>query len=183
MRLIIARARTVLSPELLSVVQPFIIFSTPVPTSNATPVTSSTPKMNRVRSVVSVSVMTTFTRSLDFLDSQSTFHLIFSYNPTMFRLSRRGNNCYTTEDTEHLSTKLLVFCYFCQLYIFCEVAHLQYVGMAFYDSNKMLADIFLALFSFMMISQLRRRTVSLTPDDLFSRFVRFLSLFSPNTLI
>ena len=60
MCLIIARARNALSPELLSVVQPFITFSTPISTSNATPVTSSTPKMNRVRSVVSVSVMTTF---------------------------------------------------------------------------------------------------------------------------
>ena len=100
----------------------------------------------------------------------------------MFRLSRRGNSCYTTEDTEHLSTKLLVFCYFCQLYIFCDVVHLQYVGMAFYDSHKMLADIFLALFSFKIVSQLRRRTISLTLDDLFSCFVRFLPLFSPNTL-
>jgi len=80
------RDRYALSPDLPSVVQPSTLFSTPVPASNATPIASSTPKMDRVHSVASISAMTAFMGSLNFLDSQSTFYLIFGSNPTMLRL-------------------------------------------------------------------------------------------------
>ena len=109
MRLLIDRARTAILPDLPLAVQP-AIFSTPVPTSNATRITSSTPKIDCVRSIASVRAKTTFTGSLDFLDSQLTFYINFCSNPTMLRLSQLGNNRCTTEDTEYFSDKLRAFC-------------------------------------------------------------------------
>ena len=85
-RLINTKNRNTLFPDLPLVVQPSNLFSTPVPASDTTSFTSSTPKMDCVFSVVSINVMIMFTRSLDFLDSQSSFHLNVGYNPTMFRL-------------------------------------------------------------------------------------------------
>ena len=46
----------------------------------------------------------------------------------------------------------------------------------------MLANISLALSSLKKVSQLRRRIISLTSDDLFSRFVEFIPLLSPSVL-
>ena len=63
--------------------------------------------MERVRSFTFVSATTMFTGSQDFLDSQSIFHLIYDYTPTILHLSQQRNNLYATEDTEYLSAKLL----------------------------------------------------------------------------
>ena len=46
----------------------------------------------------------------------------------------------------------------------------------------MLANISLALSSLKKVSQLRRRIILLTSDDLFSRFVEFIPLLSPSAL-
>lgn len=109
MRYLIAKDRHALSPNLPSVVQPSNIFYTPAPASDTNPVTSSTPKIDRIRSVASFSAMKTYTRSLDLLESQSNFHLIFGYTPTIIRLSQQRNNRCATEDTEYFSVKLLTF--------------------------------------------------------------------------
>ena len=120
MRLFINQARSAfsprpaLSPKLPSTVQPSILFPKPVPASNATPFTSSTPKMDRVRSIVSVRAMITVTGSLDFLDSQS------SSKSTKLRLSQRENYRFATENTEYLSDKLRAFCQLCHLHIFYD---------------------------------------------------------------
>jgi len=138
--------------------------------------------MDRVRSVNSVASVTTFAGPLDFLDSQSSFDLIFGLHPTMLRISKRGHNCCATEDTDYLAAKLRTFIQSCQLHIFCDAVQLQYVGTKSFDSNKMLADISLALSSLKMVSNHQGRTISLTPDDLFSHFAEFLPLLSPNAM-
>ena len=120
-RLLIDRARTVFSPDHPLAVQPSILLFTLISDSNATRITFSTPKMDCVRSVASDCAMVTFTGSLDFLDSQSTFHLIFGSNLAMICLSQRGNHRCATEDTEYLSNKLRAFFQYFQLHIFCDV--------------------------------------------------------------
>ena len=108
--------------------------------------------MDRVRSINSVASMTTFMGPLDFLDSQSSFDLIFGLCPTMLRIYKRGKKSCATEDTDYLAAKLRTFIQSCQLHIFCDVVQLQYVGTKSYDSHKMLADISLDLSSLKMVS-------------------------------
>ena len=69
----------------------------------------------------------------------------------------------------YLATKLHKFCNFYQLHIFCDSVQLQYVGTDTYGSQKMLAEISLALTSLKMISNHTGKVVVLTPDDLYSR--------------
>ena len=138
--------------------------------------------MNRVRSVNSVVSVTTFMGPLDFLDSQSSFDLIFDLHPTMLRISKRGKTSCATEDTEYLAARLRTFIQSCRLHIFCDVVQLQYVGIKSNDSNKSLADISFALSSLKMGSHHKGRNISLTPDDLFSLFAEFFPLLSPNAM-
>ena len=79
MRLLIDRARTAFSPDLPSAVQPSILFSMPLSASNVTPITSSTPKMDRVCSVASVCAIATFTRSLDLFRLPADLSSYFSF--------------------------------------------------------------------------------------------------------
>ena len=65
---------------------------------------------------------------------------------------------------------------------FCDAIQLQYTDTKSYDSHKVLADIFLVFSSLKIVSHLKRRKASLTRDDLFSRFVEFIPLFSPNAM-
>ena len=117
---------------------------------------------------------------LDVLESQSSFFLIFGLHPTMLRISKRGKKSCATEDTDYLVAGLRTSIQSCQLHIFCDTVQLQYIGIKSYDSDKILADIFLALSSLMMISHHTEGSISLTPDDLFSRFAEFIPLLSPN---
>ena len=92
----------------------------------------------------------------------------------MLCLSQQRNNRCTTEDTYYLSAKLLDFLPPMSVaHLFWNAVQLQYIGAKSYEFHKILADISLALSSLKIISQLRKRAVSLTPDDLFSRFVEF----------
>ena len=124
----------------------------------------------------------TYTGSLNFLDSQDSFDLIFGSHPTIFRLTSGKNQQCASKDTVYLATKLNEFCNFCQLHIFCDSVQLQYVGTETYDSQKMLADISLALSSLKMISTHKGKIVVLTPDDLYSRYIEFLPLLAPNAM-
>ena len=69
-------------------------FSIPALAGVAIPVSSLTPKMNRVRSVVCTTTVATFTVALDFFYSQSYFDIIFDLNPTILRLSQKGKIGY-----------------------------------------------------------------------------------------
>ena len=115
-------------------VAPSNLFPTFNPISASAVTSSSTPKMDRIRSVVSSRESMTYTGPLDFLDSQSQFDLIFGPTPTMLCLAPGKNKQCASEDTEYLATKLLEFCNFCQLNIFCDSVQLQYVGTDLYDS-------------------------------------------------
>ena len=109
MRLLIAKDRNALSPDLSSAIQPYNFFSTSAPASDTTLATSLTPKMGRVRSVDSISAMTTFMGSLMFLDPQLRFPHTLGYIPAMLRLSKERNNHYAIEDSKYFSVKLLGF--------------------------------------------------------------------------
>ena len=77
---------------------------------------------------------------------------------------------------KYLAERVLTFSDLYQIYIFRDSVQLQDVGKA---SQKILADISLALFSLTIISNHRGRTIYLTPDDLFFRYTNF-PLLSPN---
>jgi len=160
------------------------LFTIIVAPSNLFPtfiLSSSTPKMDRIRSVVTSRGSMTYTGPLNLLDSQDSFDLIFGSNPTMLRLTS-GKNRQCASDTVYLATELHEFCNFCQLHIFCDSVQLQYVGTETYDSQKMLADICLALSSLKMISTHKGKLVFLTLDDLYSRYIEFLPLLASNTM-
>ena len=125
----------------------------------------------------------TYTSPLHVLDTQSSFDLVFGSNPTMLHLFSKKHKQCTTEDTEYLTSKLLNFCNSCQLHIFCDLVQFQYVGTASYDSQTILAYISITLNSITMVLTHRGRYDSLTPDDLYSCFIGFISLLSPNTMI
>ena len=138
--------------------------------------------MDRVRSVVSSRESMTYTGPFDSLNSQASFDLIAGPNPTMPRLVPGKNKQSASEDTEYLATKLLEFCNFYQLHIFCDSVQLQYIGTDSYDSQKMLTDISLVLTSLKIISNHKGKVIVLTPDDLYSRYIEFLPLLVPNTM-
>ena len=74
--------------------------------------------------------------------------------------------CLSTLSVEYLSQRRQV--------IICITAS--------YDSHEILTDIPLVLSSLEIVSQLQRSTFSLTPNDLFSHFFKYLPLLSPNAL-
>ena len=64
--------------------------------------------------------------------------------------------------------------------MFCDYIQLQYIGMDTYDSQKILADISLAFSKLKMAYTVREKQVACTLDTLFSTFIIFFSLLSPN---
>ena len=138
--------------------------------------------MDRVRSVVSSRESMTYTGPFDSLNSQASFDLIAGPNPTMPRLVPGKNKQSASEDTEYLATKLLEFCNFYQLHIFCDSVQLQYIGTDSYDSQTMLADISLTLTSLKTVSNYKGKVIVLMPDDLYSRYIEFLSLLAPDAI-
>ena len=158
------------------------LFLTPPPISTASLANSATPKMDRVRSVALSGGVMKYTGPLDFLDSQSSFDAFFGTNPSMLRLTSCNKGVCASEDTEYLRLKVIAFSNLVWLHIFCDSVQLKYVGTEDYDSQKMLADISLALLKLKMTYMLRNKIIPLTPDDLFSRFTEYLPLLSPNAM-
>jgi len=83
---------------------------------------------------------------------------------------------------KNLAEKVLTFSDLCQLNNFCDPVQLHYIGTSTHDSQKILADISLALSSLKIISYHGGRNIPFTPDDLFSRYTKFLPLLSPNII-
>ena len=105
----------------------------------------------------------TYTSSLDFIDSQDIFDVAFGYDPCMLTpLPRKKGQC-ATENTDYLIQKRDEFCNLCRLHIFCNSVQLKYVGTDVYDSQKMLADVSLALSKLKMVYSVRGKRISLTP--------------------
>ena len=138
--------------------------------------------MNRVRKLTESGDIMTYTGSLLFLDSQDVFDDIFGSDLTMLNLIPHKRGQCANTNTDYLLSKVNTFYNLCRLNIFCDSIQLKYVGTDVYDSQKMLADIYLALSALKMVYTVRCKKISLTPDDLFSRFTSFLPLFLPNTM-
>ena len=105
------------------------------PFSTITLANPTTPKMDRVRSVSLSCGVTTYTGSLGFLDSRSSFDTVFGDDPTMLRLTSRNKGVCASEDTEYLRLKVIGFSNLVRLHIFCDSVQLKYVGTEDYDSQ------------------------------------------------
>ena len=173
---------TTSSSPLIQPISPSNIFSTPQSLPTLAISHSLTPKMDRVRSVATSTEVMTYTGSLDFLDSQDIFDVVFGNDPSMLTLIPRKKGQCATKNTDYLIQERNEFCNLCRLHIFCDSVQLKYVGTDIYDSQKMLADISLAVSKLRMFYSVRGRRISLTPDDLFSHFTAFLPLLSPNAM-
>ena len=122
LRVLLLEARSAISSPIVSTLIIGVVlsnlFSTFNPISASAGTFSSTPKIDRLRSVVSSRGSMTYTEPFDFLDSQAIFDMIFGPNLTMLRLAPDKNKQCASEDTEYIATNLLEFFNFCQLHIF-----------------------------------------------------------------
>ena len=126
--------------------------------------------MGRVRSIALSGDVMTFTDSLDFLDSQDIFDIIFGDDPTMLTLTLRKKGKCATDNTNYLIKKLDEFCNFCPLHIFCDSVQLKYVGTDVYDIQKNTCGYFSCTFETDNGFFPFAIKGFLHPDDLFSRF-------------
>ena len=140
-----------------------LTFSTP-DSSTTTVTTTSTPKMDMVRSPSSVD--STYNGPLDFLDNQSSFENILGIVPEMLLITARSFRAIEESDT--LRSKLDTIFNLSQLYIFCNIVQLQYVGTDTYDSNQMMSDISKALSILKLEFQLRGKFLILPPTIFFA---------------
>ena len=111
--------------------------------------------MDRVRSIATSNEVMTYTGSLDFLGSQDIFDIVFGDDPCMLTLIPRKKGQCATENTDYLIQKRNEFCNLCRLHIFCDSVQLKYIGTDVYDSQKMLADISLALSKLRIVYSVR----------------------------
>ena len=100
----------------------------------------------------------------------------------MLRLTSRNKGVCASENDDYLRLKVIGFSNLVRLHIFCDSVPLKYVGTEDYDWQKILVDISLALSKLKMTYISRNKIISLTPDDLFSRFTEYLPLLSPNAM-
>ena len=159
-------------------IAPSNIFSAPQFLFPTALTSSSIPKMDQVRSIVPSGGVITFTGSSDFLDSQSSINTIFGDNSTILSLTPSKKKQCVTENMEYLHSKVDEFCNLCHLRIFCDSVHLNMLARM----SMTLAGISLALSKLQMVSTVRGKKMSLTPDDLFDNFTVFIPLLSHNTM-
>ena len=157
LKLVISARDTIISapsPHILPIV-PSNLFSIPQSLSPKSGSITLTPKMNQVRSIALLGDVMTFTDSLVLLDSQYIFDIVYGDDPTMLTLISRKKVQCATENMDYLITKLNESCNLCRLHIFCDSVQLEYVGTDVYDSQKMLANISLALSKLKMVYSVR----------------------------
>ena len=91
LRVLLLAARAAHSSPLVTpftaIVAPSNLFLTFTPTNISAVPSSSTVKMDRIRSVVTSRGSMTYTGPMNFLDSQDSFNLIFGSHPTILRLT------------------------------------------------------------------------------------------------
>ena len=98
----------------------------------------------------------------------------------MLRVSKRAAGACAIEDTEYMASKMTNHCDLCQLHLFFDIVKLQYVGTETYDTHRMLNDIYLALSDLNLVSKVNGKSISLTLDTLYQRFIEFSPLLPPN---
>ena len=113
---------------------PCYLFSTPKSLFQTALTSSSTQKKDRDRSITLSGDVMIFTGSLDFLDSQDSFNIIFGDDSTILSLTLHKKKQSATEDTDYLHSKVNEFCNLCHFHIFCDFIQLKYVGTDFYNS-------------------------------------------------
>ena len=86
-------------------IAPSNLFSTPQSLSTSAISHSLNPKMDRVRSITTSTEVMTNTGSLDFLDSQDIFDIVFGDDPCMLTLIPRKKGQCATENTDYLIQK------------------------------------------------------------------------------
>ena len=173
-----ARDTITLSPSpSIQFIAPSNLFSTPqshLPTAQSA---SLTPKMDRVRSIALLGDVMTFAGSLNFLDSQDNFDIIFCDDSTMLNIIPRKKGQCATQNTEYLISKVNELCNLCRLHLFCDSVQQKYVGTDVYDSQKVLSDISLALSKLKMVYSVRVKNISLTPMTYLVILPRFYHYF------
>ena len=152
-------------------------FTTPPPSATSV-VSIKIPKMNMIYSPSPVGC--TYKGTFDFLDDKQSFDHIFGHNPVMLIISARSSRA--VEDSETLRSKLLDLCSLSHLHIFCDIVQLQYVGTTTYDSNQMMSDISLALSTLKLEYRYKSNFISLTPYDLYQRYIQCLPLLPSNAM-
>ena len=86
------------------------------------------------------------------------------------------------EDSGFLRSKLLVLCSLFHLHLFCDIVQLQYVETTTYDSNQMMSDISLTLSNLKLEYRFKSNLITLTPDDLYRRYIEYLLLLPSHTM-
>ena len=142
--------------------------------------TSSTPKIDRIRSSSASGGLTTYLGPLDFLDNQRSFDYVFGTTPVILRVYKWAAGTCAIENTEYLASEMTNYCDLCQLHLFCDIVKLQYIGTETYDTHRMLHDIYLALSDLKLGSKVNGKTISLTPDTLYQCFIELSPLLLPN---
>ena len=86
------------------------------------------------------------------------------------------------EYSEILRSKILDLCSLSHLHIFCDIVQLQYVGTATYNSNQMMSDILLSLSNLKLAFRFKGNLITLTPDDLYRRYIQYFSLLPSDAM-
>ena len=94
----------------------------------------------------------------------------------MRRVSKRMTGTCEIEDTEYLESKVTNYCDLCQLHLFYDIVKLQYFGLETDDTHFMLHDIYLVLLELKFVFKIKRKTISIIPDTLYQRFIKFSHL-------
>ena len=76
--------------------------------------------MDSVRSVTPSAGVVTFTNSLNYLDTQSSFYHTFGLDAIIIQTIKHSKRQCATEKTDYLALKVLAFCNLYRLYIFCN---------------------------------------------------------------
>ena len=98
----------------------------------------------------------------------------------MLIISARSSR--TIEDSGFLRSKLLGLCNLFHLHLFCDIVQLQYVETTTYDSNQMMSDISLTLSNLKLEYRFNSNLITLTPDDLYRRYIEYLLLLPSHTM-
>ena len=136
--------------------------------------------MNRVRQSVASVEVTTYLGLLDFLNSHASFDCIFGPPSVMLRVSKWAAGTRAIEETEYLATRLAKYFDICQLHLFCSIIEIQFVGTKNYDTHRMMHDIYLALSGLKLVFKHNGKRISLTPDMLYQRLIKFSFLLPAN---
>ena len=79
-----------------------------------------------------------------------------------------------------MASKITNYYDLCQLHLFCNIVKLQYIGTKTYDTHRMLHDIYLTLSDLKLVSKVNGKSISLTPNTLYQRFIESSPLLPLN---